>query len=166
MLIKQKILFTELECKKILHLPKTNLQTWDFSDRLYCSERVSYKEETKWLFEKLKYFFESETGLKVRKLKEELHFHTYKEGSRFNIHNDVREQRVYAVGTLLNSDFNGGDFMLYGLDTVVLEKKAGNSYVFDVKIDHEIKVVEKGTRHSLLWFLQKDNIEFKTNKLI
>ena len=38
------------------------------------------------------------------------------------------------------------------VDEIVLDKVIGNTYVFDVKIEHEITTIFEGERHSLLWF--------------
>ena len=67
---------------------------------------------------------------------------------------------------MLNDNFNGGDFKLYNPDEVKLDKVTGNSYIFDVKIDHEITHILEGERYSLLWFLQQEHIKSKINKLL
>ena len=76
--------------------------------------------------------------------------------------NDEIENRLYAVGVLLNENFEGGDFKLYNTEEYTLNKKTGNTYLFEAKIDHEITEVTSGERYSLLWFLQKDNLITKT----
>ena len=48
----------------------------------------------------------------------------------------------------------------------ILNKKIGNTYIFDVRIDHEITPILDGERYSLLWFLQNEHIKIETNKLI
>jgi hypothetical protein len=70
------------------------------------------------------------------------------------------------VGVLLNDDFEGGDFKLYNPNEITLDKVIGNTYLFDVKIDHEITSILEGERYSLLWFLQNEHIKIETNKLI
>jgi hypothetical protein len=47
-----------------------------------------------------------------------------------------------------------------------LDKVIGNTYLFDVKIDHEITSILEGERYSLLWFLQNEHIKIETNSLI
>ena len=73
---------------------------------------------------------------------------------------------MYAIGVLLNDNFDGGDFKLYNSDEYTLNKQVGNTYIFDAKIDHEITPVLSGERYSLLWFLQNKHIKSQTNKLI
>ncbi len=166
MIIKQKILFNIDECNSIINLTKSNLKDWELYDRTYHSCTVPYNDSTKWIFERLKSFFELETGLPIIKLKNEIHFHKFVEKDWFGIHSDDINDRAYAVGVLLNSDFNGGDFKLYTNNDIVLNKETGNSYIFDVKIKHEITEITQGKRYSLLWFLQKEHIKFKTTNLL
>ena len=69
---------------------------------------------------------------------------------------------MFAVGVLLNDDFEGGDFKLYNPNDYTLNKLIGNTYIFDTRIDHEITPILNGERYSLLWFLQKDHLTKKT----
>jgi hypothetical protein len=165
-IIKQKILFSEKECELILWNKTNDITDWNMSDRKYGSKPIDYKESTKWLFEKLKNFFEIEMDLKIIKTKKQIHFHKFTKGDWFDKHNDVRDRRLYAVGVLLNDDFSGGDFKLYNPDEIILDKVIGNTYLFDVRIDHEITPILEGERYSLLWFLGNEHIKIETNKLI
>jgi hypothetical protein len=166
MIAVQKTLFSKEECSLIIGLTKSNLKDWRLSDRAYHSRTIQYGDSTKWVFEKLKLFFELETGLQIIKLKNEIHFHKFIERDCFKIHSDDIDNRLYAVGVLLNSDFSGGDFKLYANKGMTLNKEVGNSYIFDVKIKHEITEILEGERYSLLWFLQKEHIKFKTISLL
>jgi hypothetical protein len=69
---------------------------------------------------------------------------------------------------LLNhhNDFEGGDFNLYNRNKLTLNKITGNTYIFDVRIEHEITPILEGTRYSLLWFLQSEHVKIEINKLI
>jgi hypothetical protein len=164
MLIKEKILFNKEECELIINLTKINQQYWKSKDRKYNSFTLNYNSDTVWLFNKLKSLFELETEIEILKLKPQIHFHRYVKGDWFDKHNDIRENRVYAVGVLLNDNFDGGDFNLYNPNIQTLNKIIGNTYIFDVRIDHEITPILDGERYSLLWFLQKEHINFKTTK--
>jgi hypothetical protein len=166
MLINQKVLFSVEECDSIISLNKSNLKEWLLKDRSYSSYTINYNKNTEWIFNRLKLFFESETDIKIQKLKEQIHFHKFNKKDWFNKHNDVRDNRVYAVGVLLNNNFGGGDFKLYNPTEYTLNKIVGNAYIFDVKIEHEITSILEGERYSLLWFLQNEHIKFQTNKLI
>jgi hypothetical protein len=166
MIIPQKTIFTKEECQSIIWNKTNNITDWYMNDRKYNSKPIDYIEGTKWLFEKLKDFFEIETGLKIIKIKKQIHFHKFVKGDWFGKHNDIRENRLYAVGVLLNNDFEGGDFKLYNPNEIILDKVIGNTYLFDVRIDHEITPILKGERYSLLWFLKNEHIKIETNKLI
>jgi len=166
MLINQKVLFSKEECKLILDLVKSNFQNWNLKDRNFNSEAIDYSLETIWLFDKLKSFVENETDIKFKNIKKQIHFHKFNKGDWFGKHTDIRDNRLYAVGVLLNDNFEGGDFKLYNNKEVTLDKIQGNTYIFDVRIEHEITHILKGERYSLLWFLQNKHLKLKTNKLI
>lgn len=164
MLLKEKILFTEEECETILSYNDTYITNWEKSDRKYNSQPIDYSLESEWLFNKLKQFVETNTDIKIKKIKETIHFHKFIKGDWFDKHNDVKENRLYAVGVLLNDKFEGGEFNLYNPTKNPLNKIVGNTYLFDVRIEHEITPILDGERYSLLWFLQEGHI--KSNKLI
>ena len=166
MLLKEKTIFTKAECETILSYNNIDITDWEMPDRKYKSSPIIHSTETGWLFDKLKTFFETETGLQISTIKKQIHFHKYKKGDWFGKHNDIRDNRFYAVGVLLNDNFVGGDFIMYNTDMQILNKKIGNTYLFDVRIDHEIKPILDGSRYSLLWFLQQEHIKLKITKLI
>lgn len=158
MLIKEKILFNREECLSIINLSKTDSKDWILNDRNYNSYLIKYSKHNKWIFDKLSGYFEQQTGLKIIKMKKEIHFHKFIKNDWFGRHNDSRENRIYAIGVCLNDDFKGGDFVLYLNKDIILDKTPGNTYIFDVLIDHEIKPILEGSRYSLLWFLDKSNL--------
>ena len=164
MLLKEKILFTKQECESILSYSTNFSKNWEKNDRKYSSQLINYSLEAKWLFNRLIEFTEAVSDIKIKKIKETIHFHKFVKGDWFDKHNDVLDNRMYAVGVLLNNNFEGGDFKLYNPIEQTLNKVVGNTYLFDVRIEHEIVPILDGERFSLLWFLQKENI--KTNKLI
>ena len=166
MVVTQKILFKKNECDLIRNLFKINPQNWISKDRKFNSEAINYSLETEWIFDKLKTFVATETDIQIRTIKKQIHFHRFKEGEWFGKHNDNKEDRIYAVGVLLNNDFKGGDFKLYNPNEIILDKFIGNTYIFDVRIEHEITPILQGERYSLLWFLQKEHIKFNINKLL
>jgi len=166
MILKEKILFSKEECESIISYNETHITNWLMSDRKYNSQPINYSLETKWLFEKLKDFVERETSIEIRTIKKTIHFHKFTKGDWFGKHNDVRDNRLYAVGVLLNDNFSGGDFKLYNSNEIILDKVIGNTYLFDVRIDHEIIPILEGERYSLLWFLENEHIKIEINKLI
>lgn len=166
MILKEEILFSKEECQSIIWDKTRNITDWNMMDRKYRSSLIDYNEDTKWIFNKLRYFFEAETGIKIINIKNKIHFHRFVEGDWFGKHNDIREKRLYAVGVLLNDDFSGGDFKLYNPNGYTLNKESGNTYLFDVRIEHEITSILEGERYSLLWFLQNEHVKINTNKLL
>lgn len=166
MILKEKILFNQTECKSIIEYATLDYTNWKMNDREYSSKSIHHSVETKWLFDKLKTFFELETGLKIIKTKEEIHFHKFIKGDWFGLHNDVREKRLFALGVLLDDKFEGGDFKLYNPNEYTLNKKIGNTYIFDVNIKHEITPILTGIRYSLLWFIDNNSIKININKII
>ena len=166
MILKEKILFSKEECQSILWDYNTKITEWSMHDRKYHSHQLNYNENTKWIFDKLKNFFEFENNLKIIKLKEQIHLHKFIKGDWFGKHTDIKDNRLYAVGVLLNDDFKGGDFKLYNPNEYMLNKEIGNTYIFDVRIEHEITPILEGKRYSLLWFLENEHIKIETNKLI
>ncbi len=166
MILKEKILFSKEECESIISYNETHITNWLMSDRKYNSQPINYSLETKWLFEKLKDFVERETSIEIRTIKKTIHFHKFTKGDWFGKHNDVRDNRLYAVGVLLNDNFEGGDFKLHNPNEQTLNKITGNTYLFDVRIDHEITPILEGERYSLLWFFENEHIKIETNKLI
>jgi hypothetical protein len=162
MILKQAKIFSEDECDLIISYVDSNYTNWNMKDRNFKSLSIDYNQTNKWIFEKLKHFFETETNIKIVNLKKNIHFHKFTKGDWFGKHNDIRDRRLYGVGVLLNDDFVGGDFKLYNLEEYTLNKTVGNSYIFDVNIEHEITNILDGERYSLLWFLQ--NTDIKINK--
>lgn len=165
-MIVQKVIFNDYECDKIIDLSKIDYTNWDFKDRKYQSYSIEYNENTEWLFKKLKDFFETETKEKIKNIKKTIHFHVFFGGSWFDKHNDLRENRVFGIGTLLNDDFKGGDFKFYDENKTILDKIKGNTYIFNVDINHEITSIIEGTRYSILWFLQRENIHTNYNTIL
>lgn len=166
MIIKQKVLFDKVECDDIIKLSKTNPQTWESIDRNYNSSTIRYDIETKWIFDKLRSFFEEASGYGMTLLKNEIHFHSYNQNGKFDLHNDARDKRIFSVGVLLNDDFDGGDFNLYSPNKITIDKKVGNCYLFNVEISHEITPIISGTRYSLIWFIQDMNVKTTSKKII
>lgn len=166
MLLIEKNIFSSEECSEIIKMNLQNAKVWYAGDRSYTSFDFFYNEENTWVYDRFSKFFINETGIKIKELKKNIHFHKYVEGDKFDLHNDDMRERVYGVGLVLNNEFEGGDFIFYNPEKIVLSKEVGNAYIFDVRINHQIKVISSGIRYSMLWFLGKNNLEFEKNNLI
>jgi hypothetical protein len=165
-MIVEKVLFSKKECDKIIEIHKVNSQKWKNYDREYKSFSIILNEETEWIFSRMKAFFEEESGIVMHTIKNEVHFHVFETNDWFGIHNDLRDNRLFSLGVLLNDDFEGGDFKLYNPNEIKLNKEKGNSYLFDVGISHEVTPIKNGVRYSLIWFIQNTNIKTIPNNLI
>lgn len=166
MIIEQKKLFNHEECEEIIYLSKINPQKWNSSDRKYNSSTIVYNEHSKWIYDKLKNFFEETSNQVLITLKKEIHFHTFDENDKFDLHNDALDRRIFSVGVLLNDDFVGGDFNLYVPSKITLDKVKGNCYIFDASISHEITPILSGIRNSLIWFIQDNHVKISPKKII
>ena len=166
MLINQKLLFNSAECQEIIDLNKTEIRYWNTSIYEYHSKGILYTDDTAWIFDRLSNYFIEQTGTDIIKMKEEIHFHIFKDGDRFEKHNDDKRNRVFGVGVLLNDTFDGGDFIFYDKTPITIDKVSGNSYIFDVSTEHEVKQINSGVRYSLLWFLEGNNLKVKKNSFI
>lgn len=166
MLLIQKILFSKEECDVIITNYRKLERSWNKKDRSYKSYPISYSDDNKWIFSRFLEFFESVSEFEVKKLKGDIHFHNFIFGDWFGKHDDNKSGRLYAVGSLLNDDFEGGDFIFYNSSETLISKIPGNSYVFDVRIPHEVKQITLGSRYSLLWFLEGEHLKCRESKLI
>lgn len=166
MLLIQKNLFSKFECDKITNLHIQNPINWVQGDRKYTSYDMLYDEDNKWVYDKLSEFFITETSLNLKEIKKNIHFHRFVTGDKFELHNDVRDDRLFGVGVLLNDDYDGGSFSFYNPNKVVIENKIGQAYIFDVRIQHQVDKILFGERLSLLWFLQKKHVKYTTDKLL
>jgi len=135
-------------------------------NRRYVSFSIDFSEETKWIFDELKKFFEKSTGVEIFLIKKQIHYHEFGEGDFFSVHDDFRDNRLYSVGVLLNDDFEGGDFNLYNPGMTTLKKIQGNAYIFDSRIPHEITKITTGKRTSMIWFLQVNNFKNIIERII
>jgi predicted 2-oxoglutarate/Fe(II)-dependent dioxygenase YbiX len=163
-MIYQNVIFSKDECHSIINSCNytfTSRKNWD---RDYQSTSILNTNNTSWIFNRLTQFFNKSTLLDLVNDNAEIHFHKYEVGDYFGKHNDTRDRRLFSIGVLLNDDFTGGDFILN--DNFILNKKIGNSYIFDSSISHEITPIITGIRYALIWFIRDNNVKIKQNKII
>ena len=61
--------------------------------------------------------------------------------------------RKLSMSIVLNNDFEGGEFEFLGSETELIKAKAGTVIVFPSYLQHRVRPVTKGVRHSLVvWF--------------
>ena len=129
----------------------------NMGDRKYKFKLLS----DKYYVEKLLKWFENESGEKLKHYNYELIIHTFKIGDYFSKHKDAinihNKNRAYVVGLPLNSDYTGGDYILYEPNEV-LPKVAGIPYYFKSNREHEITKIESGIRKSALIFIYYEDL--------
>lgn len=193
MFFEEKI-FDNLEVKKILDMVNhyNDSQKYYQSETLNNENRVEFKsknftktyqtfviprdERTNWVFKKLRNWFEEKTNKKLLSCNLENTIHSnvfsiqrYTVGDKFNKHVDVNKtypnnKRRFNLGILLNSEYKGGDYVLYYENNkeYIFNKEFGNAVGYDISYFHEVKEITDGERWSLVYPLYDD--DFLDNK--
>ena len=74
-------------------------------------------------------------------------------GSHSELQDDGNTRKL-SMSIILNSDYEGGDFEMRGLDNQVPRLEEGSIIVFPSFLDHRVVPVTKGIRYSLVaWFV-------------
>jgi len=75
--------------------------------------------------------------------------------------NDRKSERIKTVIINLSKDdeYLGGNLFI---DNKEIKTKQGTAFIFDSYKIHEVKIITKGFRYSLVTWLKKDNIKDKT----
>lgn len=177
--MNEKILFNVQECEKIIdyrhmfdiakHFGLNN--RIDRETKKYNFYLIEKNENTDWLFRRLINWFSESTEIEI--LYDTIErglLHNYKIGDAFPKHIDRSfefKDRLYNVGIQLNSEYAGGDYIIYGDYNKQLSKEPGNTYFYDSAIFHEVTKITDGERWSFLIHISKNNIkDFKSNKII
>ena len=163
-------MFTLDECKKIISYSETyRLKTVNggypgYNKIQYSGWDIKYDSETKWAFDIIYGEFTKQTGLELISKPNSFSLHKYVSGEMFEKHNDVNDpKRIWNIGTNLNDDYQGGNFILYDPE-IILDKTPGKIYTFESIRHHEVKEITSGERWSLLMFIWHDHI--KKQKLL
>lgn len=144
--------------------------------KLYTTYSIPFEEDTFWLFKKLRDWIQVKTSKKLLPCTLEngivskiLTIQKYSVGDKFEKHLDITDSypyknRRFNLGVALNSDYEGGDYVLYYNDDqeYIFNKATGNAIGYDISYFHEVKEITKGERWSLVYPLYKnDFIEAK-----
>ena len=135
-------------------------------------------KNTKWIYYRLYDWLESIVGFKIErtfsttdtdKHRHSHKLHEYNLGDRFDKHvddMDVDSDRIWNIGIVLNTDFEGGNYICYDeSDTPYMFKKVtGNVVAYTSDVPHEITEITKGKRYSMVVSLNKWELESKKNK--
>jgi predicted 2-oxoglutarate/Fe(II)-dependent dioxygenase YbiX len=119
---------------------------------------------------KLLKWVESKLKLKLNSYDQKIMIMRYNENDYFLRHTDDDyawgKNRYLVTGFHLNDDYEGGDYIVYN-PYYLIEKEIGVPYVFESKTEHEVKKVTKGTRRSVIMFINHEDVIVKEkNNLI
>jgi predicted 2-oxoglutarate/Fe(II)-dependent dioxygenase YbiX len=167
----QKVLFNKEECEKIINLTKTitkiegkNKYAGDNRTEVSFDEYKIVDDETNgWFMNKIKQFVEETLKIKLIRLNNDAHILCYGINDGFGKHIDYNpmgdESRVYTFGLLLNTEYEGGDFIMYDKEKTIFNKVVGNSYLFETTIPHEVEKITNGVRYTLIIHIKKSEIK-------
>ena len=123
----------------------------------YQMSMVERTEETQWFFDIVGDYLD-ENGYPNNTVRETAYFNNfeYYPGMKFERHIDKHRMDIWEkiVGGVLNEDFEGGRLIYYNPDFEI-PRKAGEIYLTDASLEHEVTKVTKGKRYSWLFFLTK-----------
>jgi hypothetical protein len=163
--------FTEEECLDIIELSnqlpviKYNGGYENLDTINYVGWQIPFNKEYKWIFDRMINTFKVENSrVSIVKYPTHIGLHKYNVGDKFAKHNDTNKNRMWAIGTNLNEEYNGGDFYLYE-PTYLLPRQKGEIYYFESTRYHEVLEILEGHRWSLILFLCVEHLTFK-KKLI
>jgi Rps23 Pro-64 3,4-dihydroxylase Tpa1-like proline 4-hydroxylase len=168
----QKVLFTKEECNLILkqYINKPINETENNNNMSYSAKFMTY-ENNAWILNRIIEWVENELSIKIDwnggKMKE-FYLQSYKKGDKFKKHNDNKHNRVYGAGLLLNDNFLGGEFIvdINKNSSITFNNIAGNCYLFESCLYHEVKEITKGNRNIILIFFGETQLLFKRKILI
>jgi hypothetical protein len=161
-MFKQEVLFTNDECKTIIEFNEIYTKNFHKNNSLIEQDEILYKAnilpknpKTFFIFKKLFDFFEKTTRLELYSYPAEVYIMKYEKGDKFKPHTDNYHNRVYSVGVQLNTDYTGGDYIIYNSKEInKVENIVGNSYCMESSLEHEIKEIESGIRYSIVSFIK------------
>ena len=110
------------------------------------------REQYAWLYERIDNRMHNIRDDLDRDYYEQLQLTRYDEGGYFNIHSDNGDTpRKLSSTILLQNAKQGGDLTFENVPSIHLN--SGDAIFFDANINHEVKPVIKGTRYSLVRWL-------------
>lgn len=169
----EKIYFTEEECKKILDI-KDRLPKFEGKNKYNLEGKGVYfneywlsntTENIKWITDKLILFVKDSINVNIKEINSDIAILEYNTGDKLGMHNDYNKSqedfRVYTIGILLNTDWDGGDFIIIDSKTnkkTILNKQIGNTYLFDTLSPHMVEEIKNGQRYTLITHIRNSEI--------
>lgn len=132
-------------------------------------------KNTSWFYNRIYDWFEDITQLKIQRFitNDKTLFahklHEYNKGDRFDRHIDnigsEWNDRIWNFGIVLNSDFEGGEYVCYDEknNPYTFKKITGNVVAYSSDIEHEITEITEGKRYSMV--IKLHDWELETKKL-
>ena len=168
----QKEIFTKSECSKILEIVSTAPKSDGFTLYNKNGVKASFDEykvydtkENSWFLDIIKQFIYECVNLRTNELNLDSNILSYTIGDKFSKHVDLSPNdtnpRIYTLGVLLNDEFEGGELLVYdniNNQILTLNKIAGNCYIFESTIEHEVKEITNGVRNSLIIHIKNSEL--------
>lgn len=153
----------------IINTLSFNSTLYKSHDRKYSSYKFTDKEKDIFL-KKLLIWVESIVDFKFNNYKNymfDCFLIVYNVGDYFLKHSDDMyminkgSNRKYVAGFHINNNYEGGEYNVYNHDTQfeTIINKPGFTYLFDSSMFHEVKIVKKGIRKSVVIFIDEECIE-------
>lgn len=137
---------------------------------------IPINDDTFWFYDRIYSWFENESGIIINrdayfnKPNSAQKIHEYNIGDKFDIHIDLNDEypdRVWNLGIVLNSNFEGGEYICYDENTKqpnIIKKITGNVIAYSSNVPHEITEITKGNRYSMVIKIREKEIIKKTQK--
>lgn len=158
------IKFSTEECKLIINLAKSYSKK--HSSTLFNNESIDYfyyciirEDKSQWIFDRIKEYLNSNYPDNIANLMPEIYVHQYPLGCKFSLHRDDVKypDQVLNVGTALNDDYSGGEFVLHK-PFLILDKIPGSIYNMKASRPHEVYEITEGERWSMIIFFTREQL--------
>jgi len=163
--MKQEVLFTHEECDEILN--SVNEDNWIKSQIVSSSGKISYHKPSSRTCVEQKITEPTICDIILSKCKPigmlKLPFFKiikYTKGSFFVKHVDRGERQSYRLKTIViqlsnPEDYKGGDLIV---KDVISSRERGNCIIFDSGVEHEVTLIKKGIRYSVIIWLNSETL--------
>ena len=171
--MKQEVLFTHEECDEILN--SVNEDNWIKSQIVSSSGKISYHKSSTRTSEEQNIHEPIICDMILSKCKPigmlKLPFFKiikYTKGSFFKKHVDRADDYQHRLKTIViqlsnPEDYKGGDLIV---GDVVSTRERGNCIIFDSGCEHEVTLLEKGNRYSVVIWLNSETLLTNTKTII